>query len=440
MPFITNAQQKDEYYKPGYKLIFYDDFNGRELDKSKWMTCFTWGHCLPGSLSYFTPEGNYSIRDSMLYLTANKEKVNGFCGIDYSHGLKKPNFQEYNYTSAVLSSYKTFMYGYYECRFKVPRGKGINASFWLFGDKNSEIDVFEIVGSKPDEVQTTLHWLGKDPKNGSTQWFERTKIQPPFDSIFHTMAILWTPGQLIWYLDGKALKSRKQSKRVWQRHIPATGLNLILDISIGILDPVSDAYMTFPANFKVDYVKAYSLESADDLQIISQQSLKMKANDSIKVNFNNLVVVNQSKLYPHGYKLSFLPGAYYHVRNDQIIPFKGFWGKLIVPVVIDDGIMQSNMINLEILVEDVSLTDKFKDPKIELIYPPGNMEVIAKFNDDQILFERLEFLDSNEKVLFKIDPLEPGCIRITRNGLLPGIYYLRFKKGTDIYIEKVVFK
>ena len=443
LPVITHAQQTDEYFKPGFKLIFYDDFNERQIDKTKWMTRFTWGQCLPGSLSYFTPEGNFSISDGVLYLIAKKEMINVPCGFADSNGVKKPVFQQYNYTSAVLTSYQTFKYGYYECRFKVPRGMGFNAAFWLYGAQNSEIDVFEIVGSKPDEVQTTLHWQGKDPKNGSTQWFERTKVQPSFDSTFHTMAVLWTPDQLTWYLDGKAMKNRKQSQRIWQRHIPVTGLNIILDMGVGIIDPAPDATTPFPASFMVDYIKAYSFEPSDTLQIISMDSIKIKQNDSSQINFKNLVVVNQSKLYPHGYKLCVLPGSYYHVRNDYIIPFKGFRGKLTVPVMIDNGTSKSNIYVLEVLVDDFTNREKLKGPAIELVYPPGNMEVIVENNSDpsgRIFFNRMEFMDDNEKVIYKLDPLEPGCIRITRNGLPAGMYYLKFIRGTDIYFEKVIFK
>jgi beta-glucanase (GH16 family) len=440
LPFISHAQLTDEYYKPGYKLIFYDDFNRTELDKTKWMTSFTWSQCLPGSLSYYTPGGNYSVRDGRLFLTAKKEMINGLCGYTDSNDIHKPVYQKYDYTSAVITSFQTFTYGYYECRFRVPRGTGFNAAFWLYGAQNSEIDVFEIVGSKPDQVQTTLHWQGKDPKNGSTQWFERTKTKPEFDSVFHTMAVLWTPDQLTWYLDGKVLKSSRKSQRIWQRHIPSTNLNLILDLGIGIIDPAPNETTPFPAHFMVDYVRGYSLQSSDTLQIVSQKRLNIKAGDSLKIKFDELVLGNQDKLYPHGYRINILPGAYYRVQNNYIIPFRGFQGKLSVPVVIDDGIRKSNVFNLEIRVESIIRSEKLIDPVIGIIYPPGNMEIIIRYNSDTAIFNRLEFLDGNENVLFKIDPFEPGCTRITRNGLPAGIYYLRFIKGSEVYIEKVEFK
>jgi beta-glucanase (GH16 family) len=443
LPYFTRAQHTDEYHKPGFRLIFYDDFNDPDLDKTKWLTSFTWGQCLPGSLAYFTADANYKIRDGKISLTAKKESINAFYGYSDSNGIKKPVYQKFSYTSSVITTKQTFKYGYYECRFKVPHGSGFNAAFWLFGDQNSEIDVFEIIGSKPAEVQTTLHWREKDYKNSKTQWFEHTKVQPPFDTAFHTMGVLWTTNNLTWYLDGKAMKSRKKSVRVWKRHIPAVELNLILNLGVGIIDPAPDVLTPFPAHFVIDYVKAYSLESPDELQIISQKNIKIKQNDSFKVEFKNLVVVYQSNLYPRGYKLNILPGAYYHVENNQIIPFKGFRGKLLIPVVIDDGIRKSNIYNLEVTVDDITKSEKLNDPVVEIIYPPGNMEIIVKYNGDQsgrISFSRMEFIDNHEKLLYKFDPLEPGCIRITRNVLPAGLYYLKFVNGNDAYIEKVEFK
>jgi beta-glucanase (GH16 family) len=443
-PHFLNAQQTDINHKPGLKLVFFDDFNSPDLDKTRWMTKFSWSQCLPGSLAYFTPEGNYKIKNGNLYLTAKREMVNGLCGYAVKEGVVIPETKEYDYTSAVLTSHETFKYGYFECRFKVPRGTGFNSAFWLFGGENNEIDVFEITGSKPEQVQTTLHWKGKDPKNGSTQWFERTKIQPASDTAFHTMGVMWTADQLTWYLDGMPLKTRKQSQRVWKRHIPVAPLNLIVNLGVGIIDPAPLATTAFPADFIVDYIRAYSLESAEDLQIISQRSIKVQPGDSCTIDFKNLVVVNQTKLYPKGYSLNVLPGAYYHVHNGRLIPFKGFRGMLTVSVLIDDGIRKSNIFSLQVLVDDNTKTEKLSDPVIEIIYPPGNMELIVKYNSDPkglVNFTKMEFLNDQEKLLGKFDPLVPGCIRITRNGLPAGLYYLKFSGDYNVvYLEKVEFK
>ena len=101
--------------------------------------------------------------NELQFYTANNENVkleNGILIIE----TRKQDMDRRNYTSARLFSKKTFRYGYFEMKAKLPVGRGIWPAFWLLGANKSikwptvgEIDVMEYVGFEPNKVHGTIH-------------------------------------------------------------------------------------------------------------------------------------------------------------------------------------------------------------------------------------------------------------------------------------------
>ena len=119
--------------RKGWKLVWADEFEGHELDRSKWDFDIGNGfydyknHAwVPGwgneELQYYTHEPeNVVVRDSCLVIRAVKEPLHG-CG----------------YTSARLKTRQrdgtplfTKLYGRVEFRAKVPWGKGLWPALWM---------------------------------------------------------------------------------------------------------------------------------------------------------------------------------------------------------------------------------------------------------------------------------------------------------------------
>ena len=150
----------------GWKLVWSDEFDGKELDRTKWdfdigngfynyeakQWINGWGN---DELQYYTREPeNAFVKDGMLHIRALKESLHG-CG----------------YTSARLKTRKkdgsplfSRKYGRFEFRAKLPTGRGVWPALWMLpqDDKyggwaaSGEIDVLEARGQEPTKVLGTL--------------------------------------------------------------------------------------------------------------------------------------------------------------------------------------------------------------------------------------------------------------------------------------------
>lgn len=242
--------------KPGWALVFDDEFDGPILDTDLWMTGFPWGRC--SEIAFNTESGNISFNEGALYLTAKKEPINGFCFAWDENGAFTPYYKDFDYTTGMLYSVRSFKYGYFECRFRVPLGKGFNSAFWLYGPEASEVDVFELVSNDEGAAQMTLHWKEDDVLVGTSQW--PTHIQPSgpgFDEGYHTFAFEWMPDTMAWYLDNWKVPESCWTEFIRGRHIPAVEMNVILTLGIGGMDGDPDSTTPFPADFVVDYARVY---------------------------------------------------------------------------------------------------------------------------------------------------------------------------------------
>jgi beta-glucanase (GH16 family) len=95
-----------------------------------------------------------------------------------------------------------FTYGYVQVVAKVPGGSGTWPALWLLpksGTWPPEIDIMENWGA-PDSLQTTYIWgTALAPQQAAKPVTTSSNLV----SGYHTYGLLWEPGSLTWYLDGK---------------------------------------------------------------------------------------------------------------------------------------------------------------------------------------------------------------------------------------------
>lgn len=124
--------------------------------------------------------------------------------------------------SGMLRSKWVGEYGYYECRMKVPPGRGMWPAFWLNpqdGRWPPEIDVMEIVNNGRDTTRNSFHNVhgGKqDPPADITTVLDKySSYRPPFDYAdgYHTFSVLWTPDTVTHYVDGVPVAKRRMKWR-----------------------------------------------------------------------------------------------------------------------------------------------------------------------------------------------------------------------------------
>lgn len=108
-------------------------------------------------------------------------------------------------SSGEIHRVAEFRYGYFEGRFKVPRGDGVITAFFTYVREDgtrrtwNEIDV-EILGRDTRTAEFTIHVDGKSVNR---------KIDLGFDAAdgFHTYAFEWRPDAVLWYVDNKLVHS-----------------------------------------------------------------------------------------------------------------------------------------------------------------------------------------------------------------------------------------
>jgi hypothetical protein len=107
-------------------------------------------------------------------------------------GALKSALYEPPYVSGMLNSmnYFTQEYGYFEIAAKLPTGNVVWPGFWLVPSQHPvppEIDVFELVGKKPQAIYQTTHWQYPD---GHAEC--KTDLDDP-SAAFHLYGALLTP-------------------------------------------------------------------------------------------------------------------------------------------------------------------------------------------------------------------------------------------------------
>ena len=238
-----------------WREVWRDDFNGNELDWTKWAVEENGHGGGNGELQYYLDRpNNLRVENGHLIIEARHEKLN-------MAGVLK------DYSSARIRTKRRadWLYGRFEMSAKLPAGKGLWPAFWMLPSDekyggwaaSGEIDIMEFKGHEPDQVHGTLHFGAPWPKNlFKGQSYRLTKGD--FTEGFHLFAVEWEAGVMRWFVDGVRYQEQKQ----WSAAgvpFPAPfdqKFHLVLNLAVGggFGGPVGPETV-FPAQFVVDYVR-----------------------------------------------------------------------------------------------------------------------------------------------------------------------------------------
>src|SRR5258708_18716296 len=107
-----------------------------------------------------------------VYLDNQFEEANGILRIRaddiHSNPYVWSGCGTFNYASGVITTYQKFsqLYGYFEIRARLPKGKGLWPAFWMLDNQTvwpPEIDAFEVLGDAPSNP----HIGAIQPSNGA---------------------------------------------------------------------------------------------------------------------------------------------------------------------------------------------------------------------------------------------------------------------------------
>jgi beta-glucanase (GH16 family) len=164
--------------------------------------------------------------------------------------------------SGMIRSKWTGLYGYYEVRLKVPKGRGMWPAFWFATPVwPPEIDALEIVNNGDATTAVSFHNLhGKYVgKTLSSKLDKRDMYRPGFDYAdgFHTFAIEWTPASVKHYVDNVLVVEREFEWRA-NNGLIAPASPVVINLAVGGSWPGAPTSLNeFPASLDVAYIRVW---------------------------------------------------------------------------------------------------------------------------------------------------------------------------------------
>lgn len=207
--------------QPAWTTVWFDDFEGRELDRSRWApeeSC--WGGGNNERQCYTDREDNVRVEDGVLRLIAKKET---FEGPLYPDGMPGGGRATQAYTSGKVRTrgLAGWTYGRFSARMKLPPGQGAWSAFWMMPADDiyggwplsGEIDIMEAVnletpctecsGGAERRTSGALHFGDTIP--GNTYLFQKAQGKPAASPAgeWRVYSLEWGEGVLQWFVDGE---------------------------------------------------------------------------------------------------------------------------------------------------------------------------------------------------------------------------------------------
>ena len=229
--------------KEGYAVGWEDNFNGSSLDTSAWSHETAEPGWVNNELQRYT-KGNIDFADGNLILVAKREN------------------NEYTSARLITKGKKTFTYGIFEIRAKIPQGIGTWPALWMLGQNIDEVswpacgelDIMEHVGKNPRFIHSTIH---NKSGYGSSPYTGIIKVDDPFNE-FHIYGMEWTKEFIDFFVDGKLVYHYQPETRNADNWPFDKPFFFIFNIAIGGTWGGPDVdNAIFPVTMTVDWVKVY---------------------------------------------------------------------------------------------------------------------------------------------------------------------------------------
>lgn len=223
---------------PGWTQVFTDDFRGSFLNRSAWGPYSGMPGGDPGG--WWDPS-HVVVQNGMLELKSYRDAAHA--------NPANPS----GYVSGGVSSAPALRqtYGKYLVRFRMDKGTGI-AGIMLLWPSNDvwppEIDFGEDGGGARDHSTVTLHYGPTDQQIARTVTGDFTN--------WHTLGVEWTPGQLVFTMDGRDWAT------IDNPNVPSQVMEMDLQTQAGscgnVDDPCPDSSTPNEVDMDIDWVVAYA--------------------------------------------------------------------------------------------------------------------------------------------------------------------------------------
>jgi len=180
-------------------IVFFDDFSGTELDRTKWNVRVT-GNTVNNEQQAYVDSAN------TVYIVHGAEAENGALSLQprYSPGFRTRDGDTFDFISGRIDTRNKveFTYGTAAARIKLTEGAGLWPAWWVLGvgrwPESGEIDIMEYVGEK-DWASAAVHGPGY---SGETPFVDRLYFPENNDvTAWHIYSVDWTPDSLVFRYD-----------------------------------------------------------------------------------------------------------------------------------------------------------------------------------------------------------------------------------------------
>lgn len=291
----------------GYKLVWQDNFDGKELNKENWYIEVNGNGGGNSEIQYYK-EDNISI---------GREPVSGnSCLIIHA---KKENYLGKNATSGRLSTQERmhFKYGKLEARIKPPKtADGLWPAFWMLGADHKkvswprcgEIDIMELgnfEGIKNGNQETyfngACHWGYYQPEGWYPNYAKHTVNSYGIQDDFHLYTVIWDDHSIKMYLDLDKYPNvapyfeigiMDKTSDISTFHYFHKPFFVIFNLAVGgnftqiwDINKITAFNNNNDTRMFVDYVRLYQ-KGIEGEELISNEQMSLNENDSIDESEN----------------------------------------------------------------------------------------------------------------------------------------------------------
>jgi beta-glucanase (GH16 family) len=255
--------ERNPQAKPGWNLMFEDDFTSPSLDANKWQTLpyYSDGTEVKDAVTGWSAANVVMLAPSELGLKNDDVPMNYVAGENPTTYSQRPfsgaGIWWANGDPSVPRPDREQQHGYFEIRCKVPSAPDMWTAFWLVSRQAwpPEIDVFEFYSGDNEHYQATHHWGLDDKKFGPDAHKKQTATIRVChaDRLFHIYACEWHPGIIRYYLDNRLVR------------VSTDGLSefvypmlVVADTSVDSRPGHNPAQSVYPNTYEIDYIRVYA--------------------------------------------------------------------------------------------------------------------------------------------------------------------------------------
>jgi hypothetical protein len=245
---VDNAGYTSPATRPGYTLVWTDEFNGSAVNTADWT--FEQGNNGWGNnelQNYTNSTENAFVSQGNLIIEARR------VGSGYSSARM------------ITKNKKIFKFGRIDIRAKLPKGKGIWPALWMLGNNIDavswpacgEIDILELLGQEPNKIYGTVHW-GANFNSRASKGNSFILNGSSFDQQFHVYSAIWEQDSIKILVDDQQFFQFSKSDVGAAPYPFNADFFFIFNIAVGGNWPGSpDGTTVFPQRMVVDYVRVF---------------------------------------------------------------------------------------------------------------------------------------------------------------------------------------